>query len=214
MVLVHTQVAADGAARAQAEAAVQRQEALASLEVARAELDKMQQQLALAQTAADKKSQEVRELNHMLKAWEAMRLGKDAQIAALMERCKRNEEEAAEKARTVDALRRKLALAGRPGSAGSTGGSGLAPASLGAAGAAAAAGLGGVPGTLNLLAMPASSAAAGMLGTGSTGLYSGGSVGSGAGGGLSVLRRSWAAETGSPSGSPTRSGSSHSYGYS
>jgi hypothetical protein len=28
-----------------------------------------------------------RELNHMLKAWEAMRLGKDAQIAALMERC-------------------------------------------------------------------------------------------------------------------------------
>jgi hypothetical protein len=59
---------------------VQRQEALASLEVARAELDKVQQQLALAQSAADKKGQEVRELNHMLKAWEAMRLGKDAQV--------------------------------------------------------------------------------------------------------------------------------------
>lgn len=27
-----------------------------------------------------------RELSHVLKAWEAMRLGKDAQIAALMER--------------------------------------------------------------------------------------------------------------------------------
>jgi hypothetical protein len=76
------QVAADGAARAQAEAAVQRQEALASLEVARAELDKVQQQLALAQSAADKKGQEVRELNHMLKAWEAMRLGKDAQVSS------------------------------------------------------------------------------------------------------------------------------------
>ena len=50
----------------------------------------------------------------MLKAWEAMRLGKDAQIASLMERCKRNEEDAAEKARTVEALRRKLAIVGRP----------------------------------------------------------------------------------------------------
>lgn len=44
----------------------------------------------------------------MLQAWEAMRLGKDAQIAALLERCKRHEEDAAEKARTVEALRRKL----------------------------------------------------------------------------------------------------------
>ena len=52
----------------------------------------------------------------MLKAWEAMRLGKDAQIASLMERCKRNEEDAAEKARTVEALRRKLAIVGRPAS--------------------------------------------------------------------------------------------------
>lgn len=44
----------------------------------------------------------------MLKAWEAMRLGKDAQIAALMERCKRHEEDSAEKTRTVEALRRKV----------------------------------------------------------------------------------------------------------
>jgi len=43
------QVAADGAARAQAEAAVQRQEALASLEVAAAELERVQQQLSVAQ---------------------------------------------------------------------------------------------------------------------------------------------------------------------
>jgi len=42
------------------------------------------------------------------------------QIAALMERCKRNEEDAAEKGRTVDVLRRKLALVGRPGSASSS----------------------------------------------------------------------------------------------
>lgn len=49
----------------------------------------------------------------MLRAWEAMRLGKDAQIAALVERCKRHEEEAGEKARTVDALRRKLSAVAR-----------------------------------------------------------------------------------------------------
>lgn len=33
----------------------------------------------------------------MLKAWEAMRLGKDAQITGLLNRCKRHEEDAAEK---------------------------------------------------------------------------------------------------------------------
>lgn len=43
------QAAADGAARAQAEAAVQRQEALASLEVAASELERVQQQLSVAQ---------------------------------------------------------------------------------------------------------------------------------------------------------------------
>eukprot|EP00955_Chlamydomonas_euryale_P094965 364904-Chlamydomonas_euryale.AAC.5 len=54
-----------------------------------------------------------RELKQLLKAWEAMRLGKDAQIAALIERCKRHEEDAMEKARTVEALRRKLAAVAR-----------------------------------------------------------------------------------------------------
>lgn len=76
------------------------------LERAHAEVIPLKEQL-------NRRTREVRELNHMLKAWEAMRLGKDAQIASLMERCKRHEEEAAEKARSVDSLRRKLALAGR-----------------------------------------------------------------------------------------------------
>jgi hypothetical protein len=89
-------------------------------------------QLRVAQEAAEKKGQEIRELNHMLKAWEAMRLGKDAQIAALMERSKRHEEDAAEKARTVEALRRKLAMAGRPASSGASYGAGGLGGSIGA----------------------------------------------------------------------------------
>jgi hypothetical protein len=60
-----------------------------------------------------------RDLQQMLKAWDAMRLGKDAQIAALIERCKRYEEEKQEQARTVESLRRKIAcIAPRPGASG------------------------------------------------------------------------------------------------
>lgn len=61
------------------------------------------------------------------------------QIAALMERCKRLEEEAAEKGRTADALRRKLAfngagsLASGPASIASYGGSTAGPAAAGSA---------------------------------------------------------------------------------
>ena len=51
-----------------------------------------------------------RELNQLLKAWEAMRLGKDAQIAALLEKNKRSEEALEEKTRSIDALRRKMAM--------------------------------------------------------------------------------------------------------
>ncbi|CAD7701268.1 unnamed protein product [Ostreobium quekettii] len=40
-----------------------------------------------------RKEMHLRELYHMLEAWEAMRLGKDAQIAALMERCRRVDQE-------------------------------------------------------------------------------------------------------------------------
>jgi hypothetical protein len=46
------QAAADGASRAQAETAVQRQEALASLEVAATELERVQQQLSVAQVCS------------------------------------------------------------------------------------------------------------------------------------------------------------------
>lgn len=38
-----------------------------------------------------RKVMEIRELNHMLRAWEAMRAGKDAQMSALIERCRRLE---------------------------------------------------------------------------------------------------------------------------
>jgi hypothetical protein len=118
-----------------------------------------------------------------------------------MERCKRNEEDAAEKARTVDALRRKLALAGRPCSAGSTAGSSMLLPMQAGAGAAGSTGLG--LGDRSML----------LTTGGSSALYSGASCAAGAGaGGLSALRRSWAAETGSPSASPTRSVGS-SYGY-
>lgn len=57
---------------------------------------------------SDRRSTEVKELSRLLKAWEAMRMGKDAQIASLIERGKRSEEEIAEKTRTIEALRRKL----------------------------------------------------------------------------------------------------------
>ncbi len=39
-----------------------------------------------------------------------MRLGKDAQIASLIERNKRSEENVEEKTRAVEALRRKVAI--------------------------------------------------------------------------------------------------------
>jgi hypothetical protein len=60
------------------------------------------------------------------------------QIAALMERCKRLEEEAAEKGRTADALRRKLAFNG-PAVTGSGSAGSLLMAAQGSAAAAAAA---------------------------------------------------------------------------
>ncbi|EFJ42063.1 hypothetical protein VOLCADRAFT_97975 [Volvox carteri f. nagariensis] len=89
-------------------AALARQDAAAALDTARAELRSASQQAAAYREQLEMRNNEVRELNSMLQAWEAMRLGKDAQIAALLERCKRHEEDAAEKARTIEALRRKL----------------------------------------------------------------------------------------------------------
>eukprot|EP00200_Dunaliella_tertiolecta_P012347 CAMPEP_0202389550 /NCGR_PEP_ID=MMETSP1127-20130417/83723_1 /ASSEMBLY_ACC=CAM_ASM_000462 /TAXON_ID=3047 /ORGANISM="Dunaliella tertiolecta, Strain CCMP1320" /LENGTH=1046 /DNA_ID=CAMNT_0048991347 /DNA_START=18 /DNA_END=3158 /DNA_ORIENTATION=- len=83
------------------------------LAATQAELDESVMACKALQEQLDKKGAEIRELHQMLKAWEAMRLGKDAQITGLLERCKRHEEEAAEKARTVDSLRRKLSGVGR-----------------------------------------------------------------------------------------------------
>ena len=56
----------------------------------------------------EKRNREVRELNQMLKAWEAMRHSKDSQIAQLVERCRKFELDAAEKARAVDSLRARV----------------------------------------------------------------------------------------------------------
>ena len=60
----------------------------------------------------EKRNREVRELNQMLKAWEAMRHSKDQQIAQLVERCRKFEEEAADKARAIDAMRSRLGRGG------------------------------------------------------------------------------------------------------
>lgn len=102
------EAALEAAQRSQARSMIEVQEASVGLETSRAELEATRRQLLLSREQVEKKNQEVRELNGMLKAWEAMRLGKDAQIAALTDKCKRLEEDTAEKVRTVDALRRKL----------------------------------------------------------------------------------------------------------
>ena len=58
----------------------------------------------------EKRNREVRELNRMLAAWEAMRHSKDAQIEKLVERCKKFEDEATEKARAVESMRKASRL--------------------------------------------------------------------------------------------------------
>ena len=60
----------------------------------------------------EKRNREVRELNQMLVAWEAMRHSKDAQIEKLVERCKKFEDEATEKARVVESMRKASRLSG------------------------------------------------------------------------------------------------------
>ena len=69
----------------------------------------------------EKRNREVRELNQMLKAWEAMRHSKDKQIAQLVERCRKFEEEAADKARAIDAMRSRLGRGGADNENGSVG---------------------------------------------------------------------------------------------
>ena len=60
------------------------------------------------------KTKEIRELNHMLKAWDSMRSDKDDQISGLMDKCRQYEDEAKDKARSLDALRRKLSSLATP----------------------------------------------------------------------------------------------------
>jgi hypothetical protein len=75
----------------------------------------LQAEAAELRAKVEKRNREVRELNQMLKAWEAMRHSKDRQIEQLVERCRKFEEEAAEKSRAVDAMRRRMGR-DRPGS--------------------------------------------------------------------------------------------------
>ena len=72
------------------------------------ELQKSQKGNETLTELANRRAIEIKELNHLLRAWEAMRMGKDAQIASLIERGKRSEEDIAEKGRTIEALRRKI----------------------------------------------------------------------------------------------------------
>ncbi len=60
------------------------------------------------------KTKEIRELNHMLKAWDSMRSDKDDQISGLLEKCKKYEDDAKDKARSLDTLRRKLSSLATP----------------------------------------------------------------------------------------------------
>ncbi|GIL84609.1 hypothetical protein Vretifemale_13262, partial [Volvox reticuliferus] len=136
-------------------AALARQDAAAALDAARSDLRAASQQAASYREQLEMRSNEVRELNSMLQAWDAMRLGKDAQIAALLERCKRHEEDAAEKARTIEALRRKLQMPG--GATGRMSLSGIsAPGGAGAA--ASAATIGATPSSSSTTTTPISMA--------------------------------------------------------
>jgi chromosome segregation ATPase len=74
------------------------------------ELTKVRKENDSLSNVVDRRTAEVKDLNNLLKAWEAMRMGKDAQIASLIERGKRSEEDIVEKSRTIEALRRKLAV--------------------------------------------------------------------------------------------------------
>ena len=62
------------------------------------------------------KTQEARELSHMLRAWEAMRAGKDQQIAQLVELSRRFEEESHQKTRHMQALRQRASTFASPDS--------------------------------------------------------------------------------------------------
>ena len=104
--------------------------AAASSEGGQAKLLMLQAESSELRAKVEKRNREVRELNQMLKAWEAMRHSKDAQIEKLVERCRKFEDEAAEKARAVESMRNRVEhLTGRRGSSGI---GGTTPSSLSA----------------------------------------------------------------------------------
>ena len=70
---------------------------------------KAESELAVANAKVEKQGRDLRELNKMLKAWEAMRICKDSQINALLDKCKLYEDQVAEKSRALGALREKIA---------------------------------------------------------------------------------------------------------
>jgi chromosome segregation ATPase len=116
---------------ASARAAELEKKAAASSEGGQAKLLMLQAESSELRAKVEKRNREVRELNQMLKAWEAMRHSKDAQIEKLVERCRKFEDEAADKARAVESMRNRVeSLTGRL--SGSRGVGGTTPMSLNA----------------------------------------------------------------------------------
>ena len=101
----------------EARAAASERKASARDEGGQAKLMMVQAEASELRAKVEKRNREVRELNQMLKAWEAMRHSKDAQIEKLVERCRAFEEEAKEKARAVESMRSRAR--NTPGSVGS-----------------------------------------------------------------------------------------------
>ncbi|QDZ19606.1 hypothetical protein HOP50_03g21240 [Chloropicon primus] len=88
----------------------------ASLESKQAAIDSCESRLtearcdlSQANSKIEKQGRELKELNKMLKAWEAMRICKDSQINALLDKCKLYEDQVSEKSRALGALRQKIA---------------------------------------------------------------------------------------------------------
>ena len=73
-----------------------------------AKLSATRQELTSLKERLQRRDQEISELNHMLKAWEAMRAKKDLQIYALMEKCKENEKDRRSRTLMIHSLQRQI----------------------------------------------------------------------------------------------------------
>ena len=87
---------------------------LSSIQTYREDAMKWKTEAKLLKQKLEHKAKEVKELNHMLKAWDEMRQGKDHQITGLLDKCKKYEDDAKEKAKSLDNLRRKLTSLSTP----------------------------------------------------------------------------------------------------